>query len=75
MVSNNHPSLHRGKKMSFHLALRRELSLGLSGTLLAAALLLIAFVASEESNGWQAVGTSTVGSECPDSNGWQCASL
>ncbi|USX53582.1 hypothetical protein [Lentzea sp. HUAS12] len=61
--------------MSFHLALRRELSLGLSGILLGAALLLIAFVASEESNGWQAVGATTTSSECPDSNGWQCASL
>lgn len=75
LVSNSHPPLHRGKKMSFHIALRREFAIGLSGIALGAALLLSAFIASVESNGWQAVGTTTVSSECPDSNGWQCASL
>lgn len=75
LVSNNNPPLHRGKKMSFHIALRRDLVHGLAGIALGAAMVLSAFIASEESNGWQAAGTTTVSSECPDSNGWQCASL
>ncbi|WP_394618973.1 hypothetical protein JNUCC0626_07695 [Lentzea sp. JNUCC 0626] len=61
--------------MSFHIALSRELTIGLSGIALGAALLLSAATAGEESNGWQAAGTTTVSAECPDSNGWQCTSL
>lgn len=61
--------------MSFHIAPRRELVIGLAGVASGVAVLLSAIVA-DESNGWQAVGTtSTVSAECPDSNGWQCASL
>ena len=60
--------------MSFHIAPRRELVIKLAGVASGVAVLLSAFIATDESNGWQALGTtSTVSSECPDSNGWQCA--
>ena len=61
--------------MSFHIALRRELVIKLVGVASGVAVLLSAFIASDESNGWQSVGTTTVSSECPDSNGWQCTSV
>jgi len=61
--------------MSFHIALRREFVIGLAGIALGVAVLLSAFIASEQSNGWQAVGATTASSECPDSNGWQCTSF
>lgn len=61
--------------MSFNIAPRREIVIRLVGVASGVAVLLSAFAASEESNGWQVVGTTTVSSECPDSNGWQCSSL
>ncbi|SDG11052.1 hypothetical protein SAMN05216553_105379 [Lentzea fradiae] len=57
--------------MSFHIAPRREIVTAVAGVASGVAVLLSAFVVGE-SNGWQAVGTFTVSSECTDSNGWQC---